>query len=122
MSESVCLPFVVTDIADPGSQAFILELETGTLEGFAVRKGRHIVAYLNRCPHMGVCLNWGENGFLNYDETLIQCSMHGALFTIEEGRCLWGPCRGEVLDRLVLETNAIGQIIVGLKDDGAMQG
>ena len=116
-SVAICLPFVITEIADPGSQAFALELETEKLEGFVVRKGLRIVAYLNRCPHLGVSLNWAESGFLNYDEQLIQCAMHGALFTIEDGRCLWGPCLGENLKRLELETNETGQIFIKLKDE-----
>jgi len=28
---------------------------------------------------------------------MIQCSSHGALFTIEDGECVAGPCTGQSL-------------------------
>ena len=64
---------------------------------FAIRRDDHVYVYLNRCPHLGVPLEWIENQFLDYDGELIQCSTHGALFTIEQGHCVSGPCSGQSL-------------------------
>ncbi|WP_373081058.1 Rieske (2Fe-2S) protein, partial [Zhongshania sp.] len=50
------------------------------------------------CPHLGIELNWQENQFLDYDDSLIQCSTHGALFIIENGHCVAGPCMGKELE------------------------
>lgn len=67
---------------------------------FLVRKNDQVYAYLNRCPHLGIELNWQEDGFLTFEKELIQCSTHGALFTIDRGQCVAGPCSGQKLTAL----------------------
>ncbi|MAZ87478.1 MAG: MFS transporter [Cellvibrionaceae bacterium] len=64
---------------------------------FTVRQGQQLYIYRNRCPHLGIQLEWLEDKFLDYDGELIQCSTHGALFTIDEGFCVSGPCGGQSL-------------------------
>ena len=81
------------------------EIEEGTSKGlevnnlylFAVKKDNQVFLYWNRCPHLGTPLEWQEDQFLDPDGALIQCSTHGALFQIEDGHCLAGPCRGKYL-------------------------
>ncbi|MCH2355435.1 MAG: Rieske 2Fe-2S domain-containing protein [Pseudomonadales bacterium] len=72
-------------------------LEVNNLYLFAVKKDDQISLYFNRCPHLGTPLEWEEDRFLDADAALIQCSTHGALFRIEDGRCLAGPCKGKYL-------------------------
>jgi len=57
-----------------------------------VRKGPTVYAYVNSCPHTGAPLNWDGDQFLTWDGDMIQCAIHGALFRITDGRCMWGPC------------------------------
>ncbi|MCR8921230.1 Rieske (2Fe-2S) protein [Dasania sp. GY-MA-18] len=83
----------IDDIADDSSKGF--ELKDGSI--FAVKKDGQLFVYKNSCPHLGVELNWQEDQFLDMDNTLIQCSTHGALFLIEDGQCVAGPCMGEYL-------------------------
>lgn len=65
---------------------------------FVVRKGLQVWGYVNACSHFGVELNPGaDHTFLNPDGTAIRCQHHGALFAIEDGRCLRGECDGEGL-------------------------
>ena len=52
---------------------------------------------------MYVPLNWEPGRFLNNTGDLIQCSTHGALFAIESGECLQGPCQGESLQKIEYE-------------------
>ncbi len=52
---------------------------------------------------MHVPLNWEPNKFLNNGGDLIQCSNHGALFDIESGECLQGPCLGQSLQAIDYE-------------------
>ncbi|MFM1895386.1 MAG: hypothetical protein RLZZ385_460 [Pseudomonadota bacterium] len=81
------------------------EIEEGTSKGFeseghylfAVKKDGALFLYKNQCPHLGTPLEWQTDKFLDPDGTLIQCSTHGALFEIESGRCLAGPCKGQYL-------------------------
>lgn len=78
---------------------------------FVVHRGESLYAYRNRCPHLGVELNWLPDQFLDRDGELIQCATHGALFAIDSGRCLAGPCAGKYLQQLPCAI-VDGQILV----------
>ncbi|MDB4002354.1 hypothetical protein N9449_06575 [Oceanospirillaceae bacterium] len=41
--------------------------------------------------------------FLDEDKQFIQCATHGALFTIENGLCISGPCNNQSLVSLYVE-------------------
>ena len=112
MPKKVYLPFSFNEVSDPGSRAFSINDKTSELAGFVVRKGQDLFGYQNQCPHTGVTLNWTEDVFLDADDSQIQCAMHGALFTIEEGRCTWGPCLGESLEKLELQIDSRGKIFI----------
>ncbi len=76
---------------------------------FAVKRDDVIYVYKNECPHLGINLEFQEDQFLDMDGALIQCSTHGALFEIETGNCLSGPCQGDSLTPIEykIENNAI---------------
>jgi nitrite reductase/ring-hydroxylating ferredoxin subunit len=63
----------------------------------AVRRQGQVFVYRNRCPHRGVPLDWETDQFLDASASLIQCATHGALFLIESGECVAGPCAGKSL-------------------------
>ncbi|WP_040265390.1 Rieske (2Fe-2S) protein [Pseudomonas rhodesiae] len=63
----------------------------------AVRRDGIAYFYINRCPHRGVALEWQPGQFLDDSASLIQCATHGALFLIETGECIAGPCAGKSL-------------------------
>jgi len=88
------------ELSDPGSRGFVVDLPGGSLELFLVRKRDRIHAYRNSCPHTGVTLEWLPHRFLDAEEQFIQCGLHGALFRIETGECLRGPCVGAHLTPL----------------------
>lgn len=69
----------------------------GDTQLFAVRKDGEVFVYRNRCPHRGVPLEWQADQFLDPSASLIQCARHGALFLIESGECVAGPCEGDAL-------------------------
>ncbi|MDI2592013.1 Rieske (2Fe-2S) protein [Pseudomonas sp. 681] len=81
------------ELADASSRGF--EIDGQKL--FAVRRGAQVYVYLNRCPHRGVGLEWKPDQFLDPSNSLIQCATHGALFLIEDGECVAGPCAGQSL-------------------------
>jgi nitrite reductase/ring-hydroxylating ferredoxin subunit len=70
---------------------------------FVVRQNHKVYAYRNRCPHLGIPLEWQPHRFLDADGELIQCSTHGALFTIDDGLCVSGPCSGQFLESVPVE-------------------
>lgn len=67
---------------------------------FAVRKDNLFHVYWNICPHLGTPLEWQEDQFLDSNGTLIRCATHGALFEIDSGKCLVGPCKGKSLRKI----------------------
>ena len=67
---------------------------------FAVRREGVAYFYINRCPHRGVPLEWQPDQFLDPSASLIQCAPPGALFLIESGECVAGPCAGQSLTAL----------------------
>ncbi|MFO2465507.1 Rieske 2Fe-2S domain-containing protein [Pseudomonas sp. 15FMM2] len=67
---------------------------------FAVRRGGIAYFYINRCPHRGIPLEWQPDRFLDQSASLIQCATHGALFLVESGECVAGPCAGQNLTAL----------------------
>ncbi len=74
----------------------------------AVRRSGQVYVYLNRCPHRGVPLEWHADNFLDSSASLIQCASHGALFLIESGECIAGPCEGKSLSPIVCNEDAQG--------------
>ncbi len=65
-----------------------------------VRKRNKVFAYHNRCPHMGINLEWQPHVFLDHSGNYIQCSNHGALFEINNGQCIYGPCLHQKLETI----------------------
>lgn len=86
------------EIPDPGSRGFTLDTAEGAVDCMLVRRGDTAFAYRNSCPHTGAPLDWQPGRFLDADGELIQCALHGALFLIESGECIHGPCLGAHLE------------------------
>lgn len=70
---------------------------------FAVRHGDVVRVWVNACPHVGTPLDWTPDKFMSADGRHIICATHGALFTIDKGECIRGPCLGDLLDPVVTE-------------------
>lgn len=84
-------------IADGKARNFVLELRAGRFHGFVVRRGDSVVGYVDRCPHMGLPLAQKLDDYLSEDGRLVACDWHGALFEIDSGHCVGGPCMGAAL-------------------------
>tara|TARA_R110002050_G_scaffold57423_5_gene129098 strand:- start:3166 stop:3519 length:354 start_codon:yes stop_codon:yes gene_type:complete len=91
------------DITELQTLGFTVETNQGLLELFLVRQDDKVHAYQNHCPHLGIPLNWQPDQFLCLEGVHIQCSTHGALFKVDDGHCVAGPCAGQNLIPLTLE-------------------
>ncbi|WP_248796157.1 Rieske (2Fe-2S) protein [Pseudomonas sp. MWU13-2105] len=91
-------------LADNSSRGF--EVDGRPL--LAVRRDGRVYVYQNRCPHRGIALEWRPDQFLDPSASLIQCATHGALFLIESGECVAGPCAGQSLVAISCTENAQG--------------
>lgn len=85
------------EIADPGAKGF--DFREGDLiwSGFVVRKGETVVGYEDSCPHAGSPIGDMIGRYLTRAGDYIICSAHGALFKIDGGACVAGPCAGKGL-------------------------
>ena len=97
------------ELVDASSRAF----DIAGQRVFAVRREGRVYAYQNRCPHRGVGLEWQPDQFLDPSASLIQCATHGALFLIESGECVAGPCAGQSLTALKCREDAQGIWVQG---------
>lgn len=80
----------------------------GEGKGFAIRFGGEVRAFVNRCPHLGVELDWEPGAFFDEAKLYLVCSTHGAVFEPDSGRCVGGPCRGASLEAIRIEECADG--------------
>ncbi len=85
-------------IADGAARNFVLQMKAGRFHGFVVRRGDAVFGHVDLCPHARVPLAQQLDRYLTPEGALIQCSWHGALFQIEDGLCVGGPCVGQRLE------------------------
>lgn len=81
-------------IAPGAARNFVLQIGAAYFHGFVVRRGDEVFGYVDRCPHQGLPLTQKLDDYLTPDGSLIACAWHGALFRIEDGACVGGPCAG----------------------------
>ena len=92
---------VSSDLADGGDGVrFELEHKGETFPAFAIRHGGRAYAYVNRCAHIAMELDWNPGKFFDTEGEYLICSTHGALYAPDSGACRGGPCRGAGLIRL----------------------
>jgi nitrite reductase/ring-hydroxylating ferredoxin subunit len=78
------------------------------LQAFAVRYDGRVHAWLNRCAHVPVELDWMPGKFFDDSGLMLICATHGATYEPDTGRCVGGPCRGKALEPVtVRERNGI---------------
>jgi nitrite reductase/ring-hydroxylating ferredoxin subunit len=100
------------DIEDGQAKGFTLSDGPDPREIFVVREDGRVFGYLNSCPHLGTPLNWDGDRFISDDSGLILCATHGALFEIEDGECVSGPCAGQALEAVPVALDAEGRVVL----------
>lgn len=93
----------VADLAPGETLKFVLSRDGRELEAFVLNHGGRLVAYLNRCCHIPMTMDWVENQFLSDDGAHILCATHGALYEPSSGECVVGPPLGKCLTAVPLE-------------------
>lgn len=87
----------VEDIAEGRARNFVLQMRAGRFHGFVVRQQGGVRGYVDRCPHASLPLARTLDDYLTPDSRFIACGWHGALFAVEDGLCVGGPCVGQKL-------------------------
>ena len=96
---------------------FAVEYFGQTAPAFAVRCRGQVHAYLNRCAHVAMELDWQEGVFFDADGRDLLCSTHGATYDAQSGRCLGGPCNRTPLVKLRVEERNGKVYFTGFSDD-----
>ncbi|EXI82090.1 MAG: Rieske [2Fe-2S] domain protein [Candidatus Accumulibacter appositus] len=92
------------DLIDGGAGVrFTIRMGDRDEPAFAVRFRGRVAAYLNRCGHVAVELDWQPNEFFDDSKLYLICATHGALYSPQDGRCLGGRCNGRGLTPLPIE-------------------
>lgn len=84
-------------LAEGRARNFVLEIRGRRFHGFVARRQGQVYGYVDRCPHQGLPLAQTLDDYLSPTGEFIICDWHGAIFAVEDGRCLGGPCRGQAL-------------------------
>jgi len=91
---------------------FIVDCDGEMAPAFAVRVYGKVRAYLNRCTHVPVELDWQPGDLFDLSRQFFVCSIHGAYYSPEDGHCMGGPCRGGLTPVPIKEEG--GQVWSGL--------
>jgi len=78
-----------------------------TCRAFAIRFRGQVHAYLNRCTHVAMELDWQPNRFFDDTGNWLLCSTHGAAYLPDTGACAGGPCRGPLVRITLTEKEGV---------------
>lgn len=101
------------EVAPGTTKKFLFARNGQEIEAFVVNFGGELHAYLNRCRHVPMTMDWVENQFFTEDGEYIQCATHGACYKPDTGECVEGPPCGKFLIRVPLRFEK-GEIIADL--------
>lgn len=96
MTEQVICVSAVLEEHGKGAR-FNVEIDDRILPAFAIRYEGKVYAFVNRCAHQGVELDWSTGNFFDLDGDFLICATHGARYHPETGACAGGPCTGSEL-------------------------
>ncbi len=83
------------DLIDAGRAVSFDVLFGGqSCRAFAVRYRGRAYAYLNRCTHVAMELDFQPDRFFDDSGEWLLCATHGAVYQPDTGACAGGPCRG----------------------------
>ena len=74
---------------------------------FAVRYQGQVHAYLNRCSHVPMEMDYQENRFFDDSGRWLMCATHGATYAPDTGTCVGGPCRGGLVKIALTESDGM---------------
>ncbi|MFM8625291.1 MAG: Rieske (2Fe-2S) protein [Betaproteobacteria bacterium] len=96
------------DLVD-GGRAVSFDLVYGgqTCRAFAVRFDGQVHAYLNRCTHVAMELDWQPDRFFDGSGRWLLCASHGASYHPDTGACAGGPCRGGLVRIALSEARGV---------------
>jgi nitrite reductase/ring-hydroxylating ferredoxin subunit len=78
-----------------------------TCSAFSIRFQGQAHAYLNRCAHVAMEMDWQPNRFFDDSGRWLVCATHGATYAPDTGACAGGPCRGGLVKIELVEQGGL---------------
>ena len=109
MDEAGLIPLCNSaDLADSGlAVPFDVVYGGQTCRAFAIRYAGQAQAYLNRCSHVAMELDYQPNHVFDITGHWLICATHGALYAPSTGTCRGGPCRGGLVKIALTEQDGV---------------
>ncbi|MDR7151198.1 nitrite reductase/ring-hydroxylating ferredoxin subunit [Hydrogenophaga palleronii] len=96
------------DLTDGGMAVpFDVSYAGQTCRAFAIRYRGHPHAYLNRCAHVAMEMDWQPDRFFDDSGRWLLCATHGAVYEPDTGACKGGPCRGGLVKIDLKESDGV---------------
>jgi nitrite reductase/ring-hydroxylating ferredoxin subunit len=90
----------------PGeSMKFLMPIRGAEEECFLINYHGHFHAFVNRCRHVPMAMDWVDNQFFAEEGHYLMCQTHNAYYEPDSGECVAGPpgtC-GKFLYRVPIE-------------------
>lgn len=87
----------LAELAELGTRGFRFREGDAMFAGFVLRRGDSVSGYVDSCPHAGWPLGMMDR-YLTREKDYILCAGHGALFRLDDGFCVSGPCADKRLE------------------------
>lgn len=78
-----------------------------TCRAFAIRYQGQVHAYLNRCTHVAMEMDWRPDHFFDDSGHWLLCATHGAHYEPATGQCKGGPCKGGLIKIGLVEQGGV---------------
>lgn len=108
MSEPVIALCASADLQEGGlAVPFDVQYGGQTCRAFAIRYQGVAHAYLNRCTHVAMEMDYQPNRFFDDSGKWLLCATHGAVYAPDTGSCAGGPCRGGLVKIPLSESDGV---------------
>jgi len=93
------------DLKPGDSMKFLLPIRGADEECFVINFNGEFHAYVNRCRHVPMPMDWVDNQFFAEEGRYLMCQTHNAYYEPSSGECIAGPSSacGKFLYRVPLE-------------------
>ena len=108
MSEPAIALCASADLQEGGlAVPFDVQYGGQTCRAFAIRYQGVAHAYLNRCTHVAMEMDYQHNRFFDDSGKWLLCATHGAAYAPDTGSCAGGPCRGGLVKIPLSESDSV---------------
>ena len=109
VTEGAALPLCQSADLVNGGRAMPFDVRYGgqTCRAFAIRFEGRPHAYLNRCAHVAMEMDYQPDRFFDDSGRWLLCATHGASYAPDTGACAGGPCRGGLVKIELSESHGV---------------